>query len=127
MPTRPMGPSRKRPTDQVGELRDLVVGYAKQETVEPLQRLKRFLAFGVSGAVCVGIGTGFLLLGLLRGLQQIDVLNGPTQANGWHGAWLIYVITLVVGAVVLGLALRAAARPVGRRRSDAGTKRGTTR
>ncbi|MCC6225270.1 MAG: phage holin family protein [Microthrixaceae bacterium] len=122
MSPRSSGANRTKPADQVGELRDLVVGYAKQETLEPLQRLKRFLAFGVSGALCVGIGMGFLMLGLLRGLQRLDVFNGPTQRNGWHGSWLIYVITLVVGMIVLAAALAAARRPVGRRRSDGATR-----
>ena len=105
----------KKPADQVAELRELVVGYAKQETVEPLTRLKRFLLFGVSGAVCIGIGVSFLLLGLLRALQQVDLFNGPTQRDGWHGSWLIYVITILAGAVVIGLAVAAARRPTSRR------------
>jgi len=86
MPSVPERSSRPKPSDQVNELRELVVGYAKQETVEPLKRLKRFLAFGVSGAMCVGIGVSFLLLGLLRGLQQVDFFNGRTQGSCWHGS-----------------------------------------
>lgn len=107
--------STKKPADQIGELRELVVGYAKQETVEPLKQLKRFLQFGVSGALLIAVGIGFLLLGLLRGLQQLDVFNGPTQRDGWHGSWLIYVITIFAGVIVIGLAVAAARRPMSRR------------
>ena len=108
--------STRKPADQIGELRELVVGYAKQETVEPLKRLGNFLKFGVSGALLIAVGMGFLLLGLLRGLQQLDVFNGPTQRDGWHGSWLIYVITIVAGAIVIGLAVAAARRPTTRRK-----------
>lgn len=126
MPTVPTRASRPKPTEQVTELRELVVGYAKQETIEPLKHLKRFLAYGISGAVCVGIGVSFLLLGLLRGLQQIDFFNGRTQRDGWHGSWLIYVITLFAGAVVLAIALLAARRPVPRKHTGPTSTQGTT-
>ncbi len=115
MPTPSMRPRRATPSDRVAELRELVVGYAKQETLDPLKRLKRFLLYGVAGAFCVGVGVAFLLLGLLRGLQQIEFFNGRTQRDGWHGSWLIYTITLVVGAVVVGAALYAARRPVAKK------------
>ena len=106
----------KKPADQVSELRDLVVGYAKQETVDPLTSLKRYLALGVSGALCVGIGSVFLLLGLLRALQEVDWFNGPTQRDGWHGSWLIYVITLLAGGALLGLIGLGALRSPKRRK-----------
>jgi hypothetical protein len=93
----------KKPVDQVTELRDLVVGYAKQETIDPLRSLKRYLALGAGGAVLIGVGSVFLLLGLLRGLQQLDWFNSPTQTDGLHGAWLIYVITLLAGGCLLAV------------------------
>ena len=115
MPGRDAGsPKSKKPVDQVTELRDLVVGYAKQETIDPLRALKRYLALGAGGALLVGTGSVFLLLGLLRGLQDVEWFNSPTQTDGWHGAWLIYVITLLAGAALLGivglLALRSKRR-----------------
>ena len=94
--------------DRVGELRDLVVGYAKQETVDPLKALGRYLAWGVGGAAIIGFGWVYLLLGLLRALETIDWFNGPTQRDGWHGSWLMYVITIVVGLIVVGGSMLAA-------------------
>ena len=105
MPGRDAGSTNsKKPVDQVTELRDLVVGYAKQETIDPLRALKRYLALGIGGAICVGVGAMFLVLGLLRGLQELDWFNSPTQTDGWHGAWLIYVITLLGAIGLLGIA-----------------------
>jgi hypothetical protein len=107
----------KKPADQVSELRDLVVGYAKQETVDPLRSLKRYLAMGVGGAVAIGIGSVFLLLGLLRALQHVDWFNGPDQRDGLHGSWLIYLITFLAGIALMGLvgvgALRSSKRRKG--------------
>src|SRR3954469_14937246 len=101
MPGRDAGSTKsKKPADQVTELRDLVVGYAKQETIDPLKALKRYLALGAGGAVLIGVGSMFLILGLLRGLQSLAWFNSPAQTNGWHGSWLAYVITL---AAAIGL------------------------
>jgi pilus assembly protein TadC len=80
----------------VGDVVQMVKTYAKQETVEPLRNAGRFLAFGVAGAVCLGIGAMLLLVALLRALQY------------WmHGSmsWAPYLITIAVGAVLAGLAV----------------------
>lgn len=92
----------KSPVDHVTEFATMVVDYAKQETLDPLKSLKRYLAHGVAGAVCLGIGLMFLLLALLRGLQSIDFF---AQDGGEPGATTLipYAITLVVGFVVVGL------------------------
>ena len=41
--------------DQVGELKNMVVGYAKQETIDPLKSLGRYVGFGAGGS---DTGTG---------------------------------------------------------------------
>jgi hypothetical protein len=107
--------TKKKSTDQVSELRDLIVGYAKQETIDPLSSLKRYLAMGIGGAVCVGVGSTFLILGLLRALQRIAWFNSPTQRDGWHGSWLVYVIALAAGLVLMGLAGLVALRSTRRK------------
>ena len=68
--------------EQVGELKNLVVGYAKQETVEPLKSLGRYVGFGAAGGTCVGIGVVLLMLALLRGLQRIEAINDPGRLHG---------------------------------------------
>jgi len=90
----------KGPAAQVGELKDLVVGYAKQETVDPLKTLGRYLGFGLAGSVAMGLGLALLLLALLRGLQEIDVFNDPLEVNGGTFSWAPYAITGVVGLLL---------------------------
>ena len=51
------------------ELWDLTVAYAKQETVDPLKGLGRYLGYGVGGSLVFGFGSVLLLLALLRALQ----------------------------------------------------------
>ena len=95
----------------VQELWDLVVGYARQETVEPLKGIGRFVAFGVAGSVFVGVGVVLLLLAGLRALQEeaADTFDG-----NW--SWAPYGITLVATIVVIALAVAAVGRGKGRRR-----------
>ncbi len=90
-------PARKGPTAQATELKDLVVSYAKQETVDPLKTLGRYLGFGIAGAVLIGTGWVFALLALLRGLQQIEFFNEPGEIDGGRYGWLAYVITALAG------------------------------
>lgn len=84
----------------VAELWDLVVAYVKQETVEPLRGLGRFVAWGLAGAVLTGTGTVFLLLAALRALQEE---TGDTFTGNW--SWAPYAITLAGAAVVVAVAV----------------------
>ncbi len=62
--------AKQNPIDEAKELQKLLVGYAKQETVEPLLTLAKYLAFGIAGAVLTFLGVMFLGLGVLRLLQS---------------------------------------------------------
>ena len=83
------------------DLYESVKDYAKQETVGPLRGAGRWIGFGVSGSLMVGVGAAFLALGLLRLLQ--------TECSGFfHGRWmslLPYLIALVFCLIVMGMAL----------------------
>jgi hypothetical protein len=93
-------PAASGPMAQVTELKDLVVAYAKQETLDPLKTLRRYLAFGISGALLIGLGLCFGLLALLRGLQEIDLFDDPLEVDGGTWSWAPYAISGVVGAVL---------------------------
>lgn len=82
------------------ELLDLVRAYAKQETIEPLKGLGRFLAFGVPGALL--LGTGLLLL-VIGGLRALQTETGDTFDGNW--SWVPYLIVLAVCAALIGLFL----------------------
>lgn len=79
------------------ELVDLVVDYAKQETVDPMKRMGKTVLFGVLGAVLIGVGVTFLALAGLRALQT------ETDAFDDNLSWFPYLVVtmaLVVGAVL---------------------------
>lgn len=77
------------------ELWELSTAYAKQETIDPLKGLGRFLTFGVGGAVLLAIGSALLLLAGLRALQTE---TGTTLTGS-----LTFVPYFIVGAVGLVL------------------------
>jgi hypothetical protein len=60
----------KNPTGDARELVDLVIAYAKQETLEPLKGLGKNAAFGLGGAVFLGLGGLFCSIGALRAMQS---------------------------------------------------------
>ncbi|HOT80873.1 MAG TPA: phage holin family protein [Microthrixaceae bacterium] len=91
---------KKGPAEHVAELKDLVVGYARQETWDPLKTLGRYVGFGVGGGVAIGLGCVFLLLGLLRGLQSWDALDGTGAMS-----LIPFAATVLAAAVMIGLAV----------------------
>jgi hypothetical protein len=82
------------------ELWELTTAYAKQETIDPLRGLGRFLGFGIFGAILLGMGTGLLLLGGLRALQTE---TGSTFTGNW--SWAPYLLATALGMLLIGLAL----------------------
>lgn len=92
----------------VSELKDLLVTYAKQETVDPVKSLGRYLGYGLAGSVLVGLSAIFLPLALLRALQAE---TGTALTGNW--SWVPYAATLAAVAVVMGLLLFGLARVKG--------------
>ncbi len=88
--------------DTVRELKDLVVTYAKQETIEPLKGLKNYIGFGLGGALLLGMGVFFLAMGALRALQT---QTGTTFTGNW--SWAPYVIVVVSLALLAALVWQA--------------------
>jgi hypothetical protein len=72
----------------------LAVAYAKQETIDPIKGLGRFLAFGLAGGLLIGFGLVLSLLALLRALQTE---TGEHLTGNW--SWVPYLLT-AVGCVV---------------------------
>ena len=98
------------PLDGVQEIRELVVGYARQETVEPIKRLGTYLAWGLAGALCLFIGTMFLSIGTLRLGQSLDQFTGSSWAS--LAPYGLALAVLIVVAVVLFMALNRAKKKV---------------
>ena len=87
------------------DLWDLVRAYAKQETIEPIKGIGRFVAFGVAGSLLLGIGSILVALAILRALQTE---TGSVFDGNWSFA--PYLLTLVVCAGVIGSAVAAMQR-----------------
>jgi len=110
----PAASHRSPPLPQlVIELRDLVVAYLKQQTLVPLQKLGRYIGFGVLGSLLMGFGVLFLGVSLLRLLQEH---TGDTFTGDW--SWVPYLITFV--ALLLGGALVWLARTARRTEKEFG-------
>lgn len=82
------------PTETVNSLKDLLIAYAKQETIDPLRSLGRYLGFGLAGAVLMALGIILLAVGALRALQTE---TGSTFTGSL--TWVPYLIVLA-GLVV---------------------------
>ena len=89
------------------ELFQLVVDYVKQETLDPLKGLGRFILFGVAGSVALAIGLVILSVAFLRFLQAE---TGTTFSGDL--SWLPYLICAVV---VVAVAATPPRRPDERR------------
>ena len=61
--------AKANPIDEAKELQQMLVTYAKQETVEPLKTLGGYLGLGLAGAVCMFLGIMFTGFGTLRFFQ----------------------------------------------------------
>jgi len=93
--------TQEKSLPEVGnELWALTKTYARQETVDPLKGVGRYLAFGLGGSLLLGIGVVLLLLSGLRALQT---QTGSTFTGSW--SWVPYFIILVVGAALIAVAV----------------------
>jgi hypothetical protein len=78
------------------ELWGLTRDYARQETIDPIKGVGRYLGYGGVGALLAGIGVILLMLAGLRALQTEtgDALDGNLS-------WLPYVIVIAVASLLV--------------------------
>ena len=93
-------PKSKANDGQLGEVIELVKGYARQETVGPLRGAGRWLAWGAAGAIMLGFGSVLIVLGLLRLVQHEFA---PTFSGRWFSL-LPYLFAFVASLAVIGVA-----------------------
>ena len=87
------------------ELWGLTKDYARQETVDPLKGVGRYLAYGGIGALLGSIG---VILLMLAGLRALQTETGSTFTGNL--SWLPYLIVLVVAAALVGYAVTRISR-----------------
>jgi hypothetical protein len=95
----------KSPQQTIQELKDLVVAYFRQETLDPLKGLGRYVGFGIGGAFLLGFAVLFFALGALRALQTE---TGTTFTGNW--SWVPYAIVIAGLLVFAGLSWMARSR-----------------
>jgi len=88
------------------EIATMVVGYVKQETLEPLKGLGRFVAFGAAAVILAGLGILLLVLGGLRLLQ-----DQAGSAFDGHLKFVPYLCAVVVCGAVAAAAIKAGTSP----------------
>ena len=91
--------SKKDSADLTGVV-DLVKNYARQETLGPIQGAGKWLAMGAAGAVMIGFGNMFLVLGVLR-LVQTEY--GKSLRSPWVSI-VSYFVALVATVIVMTFA-----------------------
>jgi Putative Actinobacterial Holin-X, holin superfamily III len=106
-----MATNQARGVSQVlTEIKDLTVDYAKQETVEPLRLLGRYIGLGVVGSVLIALG---LILLTTAGLRALQVETGTALTGNW--SWVPYLAVLFVLVVAAAISVSRITRPAKRK------------
>lgn len=94
----------RNPTGDARELVDLVIAYAKQETLDPLKGLGKNALKGIGGALLMGIGGIFCSIGALRAMQsETDWFEEHNATYLPYGITLVLLVVLaVIGWMGLG-------------------------
>jgi hypothetical protein len=103
---RPGRKNDERSARELGtEALKLVLAYARQETIDPLKSLVRYVLWGVVGAVLLGVSAVLVALAVVRLLQT-------ELGSHLHGSlsWVPYAGGLIFAAVVAVLAVSRISR-----------------
>jgi hypothetical protein len=84
----------------LNEFVSLVITYAREQTVDPIRGLGRYLAFGLAGALLTAIGGGLAVLATIR-LIQAETGRHLTGSL----TWMPYTGGFIVAGVGTGLAV----------------------
>lgn len=95
-----MPEEQKSIPEVLSELWELLVSYGKQETIEPLKGIGRFVGYGLAAAI-VG-STGIVLL-TLAGLRALQDHNDGHLTGNWN--WVPYLAALVLLAILVTIAV----------------------
>jgi len=96
----------------------LTVDYLKQETIEPLRGLGRYLYMGIAASFFAAFGILLILIGVLRLLQTE---TGTALHGDW--SWVPYAVVIVLGLMVIGVAVWRITAGPGRERLPAAVAR----
>jgi hypothetical protein len=94
----------RNPSGDARELVDLVIAYAKQETLDPLKGLGKNALKGIGGALLLGMGGVFCSIGALRAMQsETDWFEEHNATYVPYGITIVLLVALaVIGWMGLG-------------------------
>jgi hypothetical protein len=104
-----VAPPPKSFQETIRELWELLTGYARQETVEPLRHLGRRIGFGLAGSVLFSLGWFLVALGAMRLLQThtLPVIGDWFRIHNWA----VYGMALLILALGIAGIVRKIRRP----------------
>jgi hypothetical protein len=79
---------------------DLVVAYARQETIGPLRGAGRWVLWGLVSMAFISVGMVLLVLGALRLIQDVS----GTALSG-NFSWVPYTATVLLAAITVAVAV----------------------
>jgi hypothetical protein len=88
--------------DLVGQVWELSLTYAKEQTLEPIKALGRFVAWGLAGAVFIATGVSLLALAVLRALEVELATSGHLSVERSliaYGGTLVFCLLVALLAV----------------------------
>ena len=109
--------ARPNPFEGAQEIQQLLVDYAKQETIAPLKTLGRYLGMGMAGSLLMFVGLFFIGLGTLRLLQTFEVFSGGSWASTLP--YLITIVTYGIFMALIALAMMRSRNKILRQRTGA--------
>lgn len=91
-------------------MQQLLVDYTKQETLDPLKQLGRYVGFGIGGSLLMFLGWFFIALASLRLMQTLEVFSGSSWASTLP--YLISIAVLLLAIALIYLVLSRAKKKV---------------
>lgn len=88
-------PPPRRERASIEDLIETLKAYAKQELVGPLKGAGHWIAFGVAGSFALGLGSLYLVLGLLR-LIQAEWSRSSSGSLSWLAYLIVFAVTILL-------------------------------
>lgn len=95
--------STSNPLEDAQEIQQMLVSYAKQETILPLKQLGRYLGLGLAGSIVMFLGAFFVALATLRLLQSLDAFAGGSWMSSLPYVATIALLLLAIALIYLSL------------------------
>ena len=93
-------PRVKKEHVSLDDIIETLKAYVRQELLGPLRGAAQWMAFGAAGALALGLGLLYVLMGTLR-LVQTEWQRSSTGSL----SWIAYLVTFLVTLALLALTI----------------------